>query len=96
MSETISTPPAVEKQPDFAPAKEPAKTWRNWWQTAQAVETSNGDWVGDGAVFMDGYGPYASKEIAETVAAKQAADDLRLHKRFRGIHLGAFPEGQRP
>lgn len=64
----------------------PPKRWRNWWW----AKTEGGWDDGDTTNPIADPAEYPTKDVAESVAAKQLA---RLPPLKRPLYLGAFPVG---
>lgn len=79
---------------------EPAKLWRNRWRALEHIVIDRDRLVRPGAM-LDGDRAWPSKDMAESVAARDLAFVRFAYGRAIVEHLGAFPaqapaEGGRP
>lgn len=82
-------------------AREPAKRWVNWYRALEDCNNCCGPGTRAGTVYADvcapcGHDPYPSKDIAESEALRDEAEDLAAYGRLINQYLGAFPVGERP
>lgn len=87
---------SLDTRPDEAPVTEPPRRWRNWFR----VTWHQGYWCGrcdaelhPGQTYRD-CSVFPSKDVAESaarLAMTASGTNIPL-----AVHLGAFPEGERP
>ena len=87
--------PDLDTQVTPEKAKKPATKWRNKW-VALVDHGEPCDGCGDpgtqrGEVYFNCCEPFESRDLAETIAAEQIADDLKEFGQINDTYLGAFP-----
>lgn len=72
--------------------REPAKRWRNKWRALFAKQCPDCDArMRAGEIYLSCCWTHPTKDVAETRAAAELEQDIRLHGRPLDEYLGAFP-----
>jgi hypothetical protein len=77
-------------------AAPPAKRWRNWYMVIIPLRHEDDGQDRDPGYIYGGARLWPSKDVAEQKALAAAARDFAKFGMYHEIHVGAFPEGERP